>query len=276
MPTEPTAAADVSMHPEFSKPVLGICWDSAHVGGDFLRIDQSIQCVAHFRPFPLPGGDVASHEPRRCALDAMHAITGDLLFNDANEITLAPFTTEEIAELRLVLVDHNGTPSTSSAARLFDAVASITGLRHCAGFDGQAERDLEHAIDPNEGSDYPFFLHGAENIVVDWQPMLEAIHRDVVKQVPIGRIAARFHHTLVDVIAEVARHFGIDDVVLIGSCFQNNWLTTHAVARLQAEGFRPHCPRWVPSPDGSLALDQIVAQARLDVAPAPAHWENVA
>ena len=253
-----------------SAPVLGVCWDGMGYGddgtiwgGEFLCVDEtSFVRTAHFRPFPLPGGDAAAREPRRCALGALYATVGDALFDRPADPALAQFAPGELALLRSALARGFNSPLTSSAGRLFDAAASLAGFRQRASFEGQAAMELEFAIDEAEASGYPFALSGTAPMVFDWEPTLDALRREVAEGRPRGRIAARFHCTLVDVIAGVAERAGVRDVVLTGGCFQNGWLLSRAVARLRAEGFTPHWPRWVPPNDGGIALGQVMAVAR--------------
>jgi hydrogenase maturation protein HypF len=50
----------------------------------------------------------------------------------------------------------------------------------------------------------------------------------------------------------------VEKVVLTGGCFQNRYLTEHAVRALRAAGFRPVWHRRVPPNDGGIALGQAV------------------
>ncbi len=81
-------------------PLLGVCWDGTGYGddgtawgGEFLTItDTAFRRVGHLRPFPLPGGDAAAREPRRCALGLAYAVEGDAVFSRPGEPVLAPFS----------------------------------------------------------------------------------------------------------------------------------------------------------------------------------------
>ena len=92
--------------------------------------------------------------------------------------------------------------------------------------------------------------------------MIEAILSDVQKGVATGRISAKFHNALAEVVVAVAERIGERRVVLSGGCFQNRYLTERTVRRLQAEGFQPYWHQRVPTNDGGIALGQIVAAVR--------------
>src|SRR5664279_1847277 len=187
-----------------------------------------------------------------------------------------------------MLAKKLNSPITSSVGRLFDAVASLVNLRQQMRFEGQAAMELEFALEGvNTEEAYPMRIAEFEmrnpacddarpaetpnsalrtphsKIILDWLPMIEAILSDVKRGTAIGEISARFHNALVEAIVAVARHAGLNRVVLSGGCFQNRYLTERAVRRLQAEGFRPYWHQRVPPNDGGIALGQVIAVSRM-------------
>jgi hydrogenase maturation protein HypF len=177
---------------------------------------------------------------------------------------LAPVRSLDPSDRRLVeqmLAKGVRSPLTSSAGRLFDAVASLLGLRQRLSFEGQAAMDLEFAIQPGINSSYLFDLAGEAPCVVDWQPMIEAIVLDLHRGELTGVIAAKFHNTLAEMVVAVARLVGEPRIALTGGCFQNQYLAERCVDRLEAEGFYPYWHQRVPPNDGGIALGQVVAAA---------------
>ena len=85
--------------------------------------------MAHLRPFRLPGGDQAVREPRRAALGLLYEMHGDAVFECRELAPVAAFSKTELGALKTMLKKRLNAPLTSSAGRLFDAVASLTGLR---------------------------------------------------------------------------------------------------------------------------------------------------
>jgi hydrogenase maturation protein HypF len=261
---------------ELDGPVLGVSWDGTGFGldgtvwgGEFLKVGESgFTRAAHLRTFTLPGGDRAVREPRRAALGLLHAAFGQAAFRMADLATITAFTPRELRVLDRMMVSGLNVPTTSSAGRLFDAVASLVGLRQHVHFEGQAAMELEWAcagVDTTER--YPFVCRSPEDprdgaVVVDWQPLLAAVLADVRSGAAPGWISARFHNALADVIVEVAQRVGERRVVLTGGCFQNRRLTERAVTRLTEEGFRPYWHQRIPPNDGGIALGQLVAAAR--------------
>jgi hydrogenase maturation protein HypF len=93
--------------------------------------------------------------------------------------------------------------------------------------------------------------------------MIHGILNDLKNGLPKGRIAAKFHNTLADIIATVATALGEKRVALTGGCFQNSYLTCRTVERLRDVGCTPYWHQHVPPNDGGLALGQIIAAARV-------------
>jgi hydrogenase maturation protein HypF len=256
---------------ELEGRVLGVSWDGTGYGtdgriwgGEFLLTDGlSFEREASMREFQLPGGARAIREPRRTALGLLHAIYGNDLDPSWDLPPLNAFTKPEIGLVLRMLEKGINSPVTSSAGRLFDAVASLTGLRQVVSFEGQAAMELEFALDEDAApEEYPFeLISDSHRMLVDWKPLILALIADVSRGVPAGTISARFHNTLVGMILAVAGHAGERRVVLSGGCFQNRVLTERAVMRLKAAGYKPYWHQRVPPNDGGIALGQAYAAA---------------
>jgi hydrogenase maturation protein HypF len=219
----------------------------------------------------LPGGDRAVKEPRRTALGLLYEMFGEAAFAMADAAPVRAFSPAELGLLRTMLARRLNSPLTSSVGRLFDAAASLAGLRQQVRFEGQAAMELEFALEgiaTAEAYDLPIRSCHESRITdhaplqLDWPPMVKAIIADLTRRVPIGQISARFHNALVEGIVAVAKRVGQQRVVLSGGCFQNRYLTERSVQRLQEEGFRPYWHQRVPPNDGGISLGQVVAALR--------------
>ena len=252
---------------QIDEPVLGVAWDGTGLGpdatiwgGEFLLVTGSgFERVAHLRQFRLPGGDACARDGRRSALGILHEICGQ---NIPDNRALKTLSAEELRLLRRVLEKQVNAPITSSAGRLFDAVAALVGLRERSSFEGQAAMELEFAVSPSVNEAYPFELHGTEPIVLDWEPALREILMDVQAGESAGTMAAKFHNGLSEAIAAIAKEVGLKKMVLSGGCFQNKYLLEQAVHRLRADGLEVFWHRRVPPNDGGIALGQVIAARR--------------
>lgn len=255
--------------------VLGVAWDGTGYGpdgtvwgGEFLVASRTgFTRVARLRPFSLPGGEVAARQPWRSALGVLHEVKGAELWRDAlppvgralpHARVLAPLLARGVARVR-----------TSSAGRLFDAVASLLGLVQDAGYEAEAAMRLEQVADPDADAPYPFTLEeraapADPPLEVDWRPAIAALLDDQRRGLTHAAIAGRFHATLAAAAAAVAAFAGVPRVGLTGGCFQNALLASLTARRLAAAGCEVFQHRVVPPNDGGLAAGQaLVAGYRL-------------
>ncbi len=232
----------------------GKIWGGEFLVADFARFERR----AHFRYVPLPGGDVAIRQPWRAALTYVRdAIPGKFL-----PIAFEGVRDRDVAVVRTMLERNLNTVDTSSCGRLFDAVASLCGLRHEINFEGQAAIELEMIASPSIGEHYGFDIAASEPWQIDFRPMIAAIVDEVNGGVSARDVSAKFHNTLAKVIAEVClrlrRAEGLNRVCLSGGTFQNMKLLTKAVSGLRANGFDVYMHSKVPPNDGGIALGQAV------------------
>ena len=254
-------------------PVLGVAWDGTGYGGDgtiwggeFLAIDgKGYRHVAQLTPFRLPGAETAVREPRRAAVGALYATFGATALAMADIPAIAAFEPGERRVLAGMLARGVNAPLTSSAGRLFDAVAAILGLQQKAGFEGEAAMAVEFAADRATNTSPLASLtlsKGPGKLVIDWRPLLATLVDAVRVGVAREELAAAFHDALAEVIVSVARCIGIKRVLLTGGCFQNARLVELTVIRLREDGFDPYWHHRIPPNDGGLAAGQIVFAAR--------------
>ncbi|HLF28712.1 MAG TPA: carbamoyltransferase HypF [Anaerolineae bacterium] len=249
------------------QPVIGVAFDGtgygsdgAIWGGEFLIADYArFERSAHLAYAPLPGGDAATRNPYRMALSYLRS-AGLEWTND-----LAPVATASLAERAAIarqLESGLNAPLTSSLGRLFDAVASLAGVRQAVNYEGQAAIELEALADKNENGYYGFEIDGApgERCSVSVAPVIRAVVKDVRAGVPAPIISARFHTGIANMVRDVcvlirdAR--GLNEVALSGGVFQNVTLLTATLKRLHTAGFTVYTHRLVPPNDGGLALGQ--------------------
>ena len=134
-------------------PVLGVAWDGTGYGpdgtvwgGEFLRADRrGFTRVARARPLRLPGGERAVKEPRRSALGVLYAMLGPGVRERRDLAPVRAFTRRRARRDPPDARQGVNAPVTSSAGRLFDAVAALAGCARSSSFEGQAAMELEFA-----------------------------------------------------------------------------------------------------------------------------------
>lgn len=235
---------------------LGLGEDGTLWGGEILLGDYAqVRRAAHLSPAPLPGGDLAQKEPWRNALmrldQAGLSDLADRLFPD-----------QPRAMLRRAAAGGLNAPLSSSAGRLFDAVAAMLGIAPARlSYEGEAAMALEALA--AQYPDAPGYAFG-----LDLASLFPQIARDL-PDTPPALIAARFQNGLALAIADAARRIadeaGTRTIALSGGCFQNAGLLEATCAAL--DGYSLCLPREAPANDGGLAFGQaLVALARLESA----------
>jgi hydrogenase maturation protein HypF len=162
-------------------------------------------------------------------------------------------------------------PPTSSAGRLFDAVAAILDLRDTVTYEGQAAIELERRADQSERGRYPVALRTPEAggpFQVVGADLLRAVLADRRAGAATEVIAARFHNAVASMIVDgcvrVREQTGLTAVALSGGVFQNRLLVERTVPALESHGFTVLTHRNVPPNDGGISLGQAAVAAARD------------
>lgn len=244
---------------------LGVVWDGTGYGsdgtvwgGEFLVGDAAgFHRAGWLRPFRLAGGEAAVRDARRVAL-ALVAQVGA----PGAPVGCPDLRGTERDVLLRMLERGSRAPLSTSAGRLFDAVAALLGIRARNTFEGEAAMVLEAAVAAGYHGAYPLVAERVPGgLQLDWRPALEALLRDRERSVEVAVCAARFHAGLVQGIADMAAAIGQARVALTGGCFQNRPLLEGTAAALRAAGLEPLMHGFVPPNDGGLALGQIAVAA---------------
>jgi len=262
-----------------SEKVVGVAFDGTGYGedgriwgGEILIADwEGYQRFAHLAYVPMPGGGGAIKRPARMALGTLSAL-GLLDHPGAEPLRSRLQPGEESTLLRMIERGVNS-PLTSSAGRLFDAVAAIVGIADDARYEGEAAILLEAAADLAETGSYEFALveppqtDPSAPLTIDPTPVLSAILDDVAAQIPVGVISMRFHRAVVRCIVRVCEtatgHAGTGYVALAGGVFMNRIVFGESVRELTAAGLDPLTHVRLPVNDGAVSFGQaVIAWAR--------------
>jgi hydrogenase maturation protein HypF len=184
------------------------------------------------------------------------------------KLPLATVREAGVRNVRLIarLVERNlNTPPTSSAGRLFDAVAALLGVpgSRRTTYEGQAAIELELAANGPTNQAYPFRLRPeGEMWKVETRELISGVVGDLLAGRETREISSKFHRTMaeaVDAGCERIRELGgASAVALSGGTFQNLLLVEQVVELLAGRGFTVYRHQRVPTNDGGLALGQAV------------------
>ncbi len=254
---------------EIELPCLGIIWDGTGLGpdgtiwgGEFLLIDDNgWRRIGHLRNFLLPGGDKAVRDTRRSGIGLLYGIYGDRIFTMNRVLTRFDFSSAELTALTKILPARLNCSVTSSAGRLFDAVAAILGICRENSFEGQAGMMLESRAILNPSAEtYPIGIAEKDNChTLDYSIMIKDMICDIASGNDIDAIPSKFHNSLVYGIVEMANRIGVERIALSGGCFQNGVLQERTLCELSRNGFEVYVHHRVPPNDGGISFGQAVA-----------------
>ncbi|HLE13133.1 MAG TPA: carbamoyltransferase HypF [Anaerolineales bacterium] len=261
------------------RPVLGVSLDGtgfgadgAIWGGEFLIADyQGYQRFAHLSYVPLPGGDRAVREPWRMALTWL-AFAGIPWDEDLPPVRFAQTKGHRLADQEidpLQALSHQlqtglNAPLTSSFGRLFDAVASLIGVRFEVNYEAQAAIELEALADPPEPGEYHFVILSPDSAHphhrIDPTPALHEVVADFRIGTSPAKISARFHRgvaqAVVGILMAMRNTSGLNQVALSGGVWQNQLLLNSTLAYLSDQDFEVILHTQVPCNDGGISLGQ--------------------
>ncbi|HVM01009.1 MAG TPA: carbamoyltransferase HypF [Egibacteraceae bacterium] len=252
-------------------PVIGVAFDGLGYGtdatlwgGEVLVCDlHGFDRAAHLATLPMPGGAKAIREPWRMAASYLDAAGLAAEHHDVAQRNAEWWD-------RVLAVARSGVsaPLTSSAGRLFDAVAALLGVRDRVHYEGQAAVELEQRADPAERGAYPVTLDAGAPLRVRTTDLVRAVVADQRAGTDVAVVAARFHNSLAATVAEVCARVreqtGIGTVALSGGVWQNLRLLGSTVDGLEARGLAVLLHRQVPPNDGGISLGQAAVAAAAD------------
>ena len=247
------------------RPLIGLSFDGTGYGTDgaiwggevLLASYADFERVAHLEYLPLPGGDSATRNPWRIAVGYAESLGLDI----AGLPFLESVDPQAVEIVRQQVRKKLNAPQTSSMGRLFDAVASLIGIRNQVTYEAQAAIEMEVLSKGfvGEAGPYPFEV---EDGIIRVGELLRCVIQDLRSGQAAGLIAARFHQSVSAMAVEaskgVRQQTKINEVALSGGVWQNQVLLDLARAGLLREKFLVYTHRQTPANDGGLALGQAV------------------
>lgn len=268
--------------------IIGVAFDGTGYGtdgnlwgGEFFICDiEKFSRVAHLNYISMPGGEMAVKEPLRMAIAYIYENFKKYISKfKTGCIGLKPETAiissqQELKNLIKNLYGDKGLtivniiksnincPKTSSMGRLFDSVSSLIGIKDVISYEGQAAAELEALVDPLCNESYQYTLSKDNPYIIETDEIIFGILKDRLNGASKGKIAAKFHNTVVNFTIELCSllryDYGINEIALSGGVFQNTYLLTKITINLEKKGFVVYSHKLVPTNDGGIALGQLV------------------
>ena len=248
------------------EPVIAVVLDGTGLGEDgnvwggeiFYCDRKQYQRLAHLEYVPLPGGDQAAKEPWRMAIAYLQYYFGtDIPFLSDFERRIG---TSKVQFVLKMIKQKIQTPYTSSAGRLFDAVASFLNICDFNRFQAEAAIRLEQVATDEPLYSYPVIT--STGTIISLRSLWEGVVRDKKVGVSTAEVSTRFHATLVQLLFEkvqlLRKETGINKVVVSGGCFQNKRLVERFQHLFQEAKVPFYFPRSIPCNDSGIAAGQLV------------------
>jgi hydrogenase maturation protein HypF len=257
-----------------TEPLIGFVFDGTGYGDDgtlwggevLIGNYAAVERWGHLREVRLPGGASAVRNPCRTALAHLFA-AGVQWCEDLPAVGACSSTERRV--LARQLTREAACVTSTSMGRLFDAVASLLGLRHRITYEAQAAIELEVLASgaADVGPTLRFVVD--EQGTLDPTPVLRGLVTGISAGVDPCALAFAFHCAVVEAMATCAERIrserSLEAVGLTGGVFQNVLLARLASARLEAMGFDVVTHRAVPPNDGGLALGQVMVAAHREL-----------
>lgn len=248
--------------------IIGVSFDGTGYGtdgkiwgGEFLICDYSnFKRAAQLQYVNMPGGDKAIMEPWRLAVT--YILKYENLIPDWEKLVEKFYGFKGIS-LASIINKNINCIETSSMGRLFDAAASIAGVRNSITYEGQASIEFEALIDEKVLDYYQYDTEVKDGIIIiNPGKTLTGLISDRLTGIPAATMATKFHNSVinfsVDVLLRLRSISNLNKVALSGGVFQNTYLLKNLCKRLKEECFHVYIQKSIPSNDGGISLGQIV------------------
>ena len=284
--------ASVIAENNINDEVLGFSWDGTGYGDDgkiwgseIFIVDKNLNFnrIGHLSEKVLPGGEITIKKPYRMAIAYLYYSW--LKFNNNNDYNSNDdhkfiiyfrnnffwfneiISDEELNVILFQIKNNFNSAITTSMGRLFDAVSSLLDLTHHSTFEGEAAINLEMVAEKKVRKYYnnDFIkikekLNNSFSFIIDDITLINHVIKDILKGEKPSKISSVFHNTLCDIIFKISKivreKFKINNVVLSGGVFQNNFLLEKTFKILQNNDFKVYTNYKVPVNDGGISLGQ--------------------
>lgn len=234
----------------------------------FLAQRGQLTPCARLRPFPLPGADRASLEPRRVAFALLWQIYGqDAVALLQDIIGEEAFSHQEYQVLSHMLTNQFNSPMCSSMGRLFDGCASLLNICQLNRYQAEAAIRLQQYADAcNSEPDLSQRQNRAlalnliptdTGIELDWQPLIQYLirQRNCLSK---NKLAMMLHRALAQTVMDLAQHLNTPSLVVSGGCWQNRILLEQLSILSRRQHLQLHVSETIPVNDSGIALGQLL------------------
>ncbi|HEY9220987.1 MAG TPA: carbamoyltransferase HypF [Lutibacter sp.] len=214
-------SAILGEHQLFSEKVLGVIFDGTGYGddgniwgGEFFDYEHhKIKRINHIAYFDWLLGDKMAKEPRLSLLS--------LASEEMVEVLKTKFTSSELKTYQTL--KNTNTLKTSSAGRLFDAVASLLNITDYNTYEGEAAILLENSLFGFDLKSCRSYLSAPEKGISATE-IIKNMFDDFKNGNPKKQVILNFLYTLAFSVIEIAKSNNYKYIAFSGGVFQNTTL----------------------------------------------------
>lgn len=241
--------------------------DNQSWGGELLLCNRTCyERISHLPYQSLPGADKASYDCGRMTLSYFYGLYGT--FNALPHQFVKRYGESKIKQIEMLLASPLNKYQTSSAGRLFDAIAALLDICTYNSFQGEAPMKLEQAA-YSYRQDMKSYFEPNKDQNQDWnlKSIFHGILHDLEMKCPVGLIAMRFHRSIALQLSEVINRYamkhGIRKIVISGGVFQNRLLFELLINEINGASLEVYYPINIPCNDGGIAVGQLAIAAAI-------------
>lgn len=241
--------------------VLAFSFDGTGYGDDgniwggevFLANKKEYKRIKHFEYFKLLGGEKSVKEPKRVALSLLFGIFSLDEILKMDNATVKAFTEKEIKLMYTIWQKGLNAPLTSSVGRLFDAIASLSGISQIQSYEGETGLQIEMLYDSSIKDFYDFsFVEDKIDLTLCLKQIIEDKNSKI--------ICSKFLNMLVEIILTISNKYEKLPVILTGGVFQNKTLLELVCKRLDSINRKYFYTKKIPLNDAGISIGQIYSQ----------------
>lgn len=245
---------------QLTKDVLAFSFDGTGYGDDgniwggevFICDDKEYERINHFKYFKLLGADKAIKEPKRVGISLLFdTFSLEEVLKLDNDCVKA-FTQKEIELLHKMWERGLNAPLTSSLGRIFDAIASLSGIAQLQSYEGETGLQIEECYDETITQSYEY------EIIYNQIDLTRCI-KELVKDFESHIICSKFLNMLVNIIIDIATIHKDLPIILTGGVFQNKTLLERVSNKLDQLKRVYYYSKNIPLNDGGVSVGQIYA-----------------
>ncbi|MCK4643333.1 carbamoyltransferase HypF [bacterium] len=254
-----------------SGDLLGACFDGTGYGddetvwgGEFLVFNyKDFSRKGRLKPHSMPGGDMAAKEPWRMAISYLKEAGIDYRkFDHLKNI-------QQAAYVESIIAKNLNTPLSSSAGRLFDAVAALLNVAMINTFSARAPIALEALVDTSKLKEgYNISYINGDMFSADTSDIIRGIVEDMDKGCTPVEISSKFHFTMATIVVagldHMRRNTGIDKACLSGGVFCNGYLPALSSELAKDKGIQIYTQKQISPNDNGISFGQAAIGAAFE------------